>query len=277
MTYGSDAQPDIKAHMSHIEVWLRYYDKYNGDENKRQLMEAAWCKALARIDNVRKNGGKETGQMLSAMSATIVSLRLVDIEPVSIHGWTNNRKGEEGIQIRLGKDQNVGRQDLLEVLSKRFEERMWQHVIAGEATGGLEKGMPSFELTKKCQKWLGKVGRNDQAKCAESIAIHGIWNATRKHSDNTLQICSGCGKEPETPRHRYWECCENKNIKAEDVVQSQNYANKPKTNGKEAERVTGTEEHYRTTSEPSSLEELTNTKRKRGRKLILLTQLTKNA
>lgn len=24
MTYGSDAQPDIKAHMSHIEAWLRY-------------------------------------------------------------------------------------------------------------------------------------------------------------------------------------------------------------------------------------------------------------
>ena len=60
--------------------------------------------------------------MLSAMSETIVSLRLIDIGPVSIHGWTNRRKGEEGMQIRLGKDQNVGIQDLLEVLSKRFEE-----------------------------------------------------------------------------------------------------------------------------------------------------------
>ena len=86
MTYGSDAQPDIKAHMKHIEAWLRYYDKYNSNESKRQLMEAAWCKALARIDGRRKNGGKETDQMLSAMSATIVSLRLVDIEPVSVHG-----------------------------------------------------------------------------------------------------------------------------------------------------------------------------------------------
>ena len=88
--------------MNHIEAWLRYYDKYNNNESKRQLMEAAWCKALARIDGRRKSGGKETDQMLSAMSATIVSLRMVDIEPVSIHGWTNNRRGEEGMQIRLG-------------------------------------------------------------------------------------------------------------------------------------------------------------------------------
>ena len=66
-------------------------------------MEAAWCKALANIDNRRKSGGKETAQMLSAMSATIVSLRLIDMEPVSIHGWINNRKGEEGMQIRLGE------------------------------------------------------------------------------------------------------------------------------------------------------------------------------
>ena len=51
LTYGSDAQPDIKAHMNHIEAWLRYYDKYNGSDSKRVLMEAAWCKALAKIDN----------------------------------------------------------------------------------------------------------------------------------------------------------------------------------------------------------------------------------
>lgn len=57
MTYGSEAQPDIKAHMSHIEAWLMYYDKYRTNESKRILMEAAWCKALARIDRKKKAGG----------------------------------------------------------------------------------------------------------------------------------------------------------------------------------------------------------------------------
>ena len=109
---------------------------------------------LARIDRKKKAGGKETTQMLSAMSATIVSLRLVEMEPVSVHGWMSNRKGEEGMQIRLGHDQNVERQDLMEVLSTRFEERMWKNVIEGEATGGLEKGIPSMEIAKKCNKRL---------------------------------------------------------------------------------------------------------------------------
>ena len=28
MTYGREAQPDIIAHMGHIETWLRYYDTH---------------------------------------------------------------------------------------------------------------------------------------------------------------------------------------------------------------------------------------------------------
>ena len=172
MTYGSEAQPDIKAHMSHIEAWLRYYDKYRTNESKRILMEAAWCKALARIDRKKKAGGKETTQMLSAMSATIISLRLIEMEPVSVHGWISNRVCEDGMQIKLGDDPNVERQDLMEVLSTRFEERMWKNVTEGEAAGGLEKGTPSIKPAKKCHKWLRKVGRRDQARCAESIAIH---------------------------------------------------------------------------------------------------------
>ena len=92
MTYGSDTQPDIRVYMSHVEAWLRYYDKYRGSESKKQLMEAAWCKALARIEKKKKSGGKETDLMFSAMSATIVSLRLIGIAPISIHGWTNKRK-----------------------------------------------------------------------------------------------------------------------------------------------------------------------------------------
>ena len=158
--------------------------------------------------------------MLSAMSATIVSLRLIDMEPVSIHGWISNREGEQGMQITLGDEPNVDRQDLMDTLSTRFEERMWRNVSHGEATGGLEKGIPSMEQAKKCHKWMRKTGRRDQARCAESIAIHGVWNATRAHADPKLQICVRCGAAPETLKHRYWECEKNKDIEADDVTQS---------------------------------------------------------
>ena len=221
MTYGSEAQPDIKAHMNHIDAWLRYYDKHRTSESKRIQMEAAWCKALANTDGKKKAGGKETTQMLSAMSATIISLRLVDMEPVSVHGWISNREGERGMQITLGDDPNVDRQDLLEALSTRFEERMWRNISSGEASGGLEKGIPSMEQAKQCHKWMRETGKRDQARCAESIAVQGVWNATRAHADKKQQMCGRCGEEPETLRHRYWECVKNKDIDAEDITQSQ--------------------------------------------------------
>ena len=41
------------------------------------------------------------------------------------------------------------------------------------------------------------------------------------HKDKTLQMCSRCGKEVETLKHRFWECCENKKIDSEDVIKSQ--------------------------------------------------------
>jgi len=52
------------------------------------------------------------------------------------------------MHITLGDDPNVGRQDLLEALITRFEERMWRNISSGEATGGLEKGIPSMEQAK---------------------------------------------------------------------------------------------------------------------------------
>ena len=87
--------------------------------------------------------------MLSAMSATIVSLRLVEMEPVNVHGWMSNRKGEEGMQTRLGDDQNVERQDLMEVLSTRFEERMWKHVTNG---GGHRRAGEGHSKHGTCQE-----------------------------------------------------------------------------------------------------------------------------
>ena len=102
---------------------------------------------------------------------------------------------------------------MMSVLNKSFEERMWENVTEGEATGGLQRGTPSLEQIKKCQRWLIKKGRGGQAKCAESVAIiHGVWNTARLHKDKTLQMCSRCGKETETLRHRFWECCDNKKI-----------------------------------------------------------------
>lgn len=111
MVNGSEAQRDVRAHMEHVEAWLRYYDKYK-DANKKELMEAAWCKSLATTERRHKSGSKETDLMLSAMSASIISLRLINFAPRRMHSWTV--KSEEGVEIKLGAKQNIGRQELME-------------------------------------------------------------------------------------------------------------------------------------------------------------------
>ena len=50
----------------------------------RRLVEDAASKALARIEKRRKSGSKETDLVLSAKSASIISLRLIEIAPRSI-------------------------------------------------------------------------------------------------------------------------------------------------------------------------------------------------
>ena len=129
---------------------------------------------------------------------------------------------------------------------------MWQNVTEGDATGGLEKGTPSLEQMQKCQRWLNKKGRGDQATCEGPIATHGVWNVARLHKDKTPQLCSRCGKETETLRHRFWECCENKKINSEDVTKSQRLRTSEETMGEQGVvllewRSTTTQPQTRTT------------------------------
>ena len=179
--------------MEHVDAWPRYYDKYNGTGNEGS-MEAAWCKAFAR--------SKETDVMLSALSASIISLRLVNVVPKNIHDWIDNEDGGGNIRLDTA-NQNVGRQELLDGLRCRFEARMWTKVTQGEATGGQEKGTPSLEQAKKSQSWLVMKGERQQANCLEPIVLHSVWNAARLHAGPTLRQCKKCGEGVETLRHRY--------------------------------------------------------------------------
>ena len=60
-------------------------------------MEAAWCKALARIEGRSKCGSKETEVMHSALSECIISLRLVNVVPRSIHDWIDKEDGGRSV------------------------------------------------------------------------------------------------------------------------------------------------------------------------------------
>ena len=126
--------------------------------------------------------------MLSAMTASIFSLRLVKIAPMSIHRWTDEKEGENGVEIKQGKDHNVGRQEMLEALRQRFESRMWENVTAGEATGGLELGTPSLEQVKKCQQWLTKRPRRPRKMCRVDCNTQRMEGGKASHGLNAADV-----------------------------------------------------------------------------------------
>ena len=81
------------------------------------------------MQNSGQGKGKEKGEkktreiMHSALSACIISLRMVNVAPRNIHDWIDKRDG--GHSVRLDKEnQNVGRQELLDGLRSRFETKI---------------------------------------------------------------------------------------------------------------------------------------------------------
>ena len=76
--------------------------------------------------------------MIAAMSACIISLKLIGIEPRSMHEWIDTNL--EGTSIKLDTaNKNIARQEMLENIQARFETVMWKIVTPGRATGRIEK------------------------------------------------------------------------------------------------------------------------------------------
>ena len=105
----------------------------------------------------------------------------------------------------------------MEVLETKFAERMWARVTPGEATGGLESGIPCLETAKKCHRHLVRCGMQKQANCLEAVVGHTVWNAGRATTVPEFAKCRRCGAGTETLKHRFWERPANKEIDSDDV------------------------------------------------------------
>ena len=55
-TWGTEGQPEGRAHMAHIEAWLRYYDKYR--VGKKDPIDRAWKRVKGRIEGAIRKGKK---------------------------------------------------------------------------------------------------------------------------------------------------------------------------------------------------------------------------
>ena len=158
-------------------------------------------------------------------------------------------RNDEGRSVKLeASKQHIGRLELMDGLRDRFESRMWTNVTHGEAIGGLEKGTRSLEQAKKCQHWLRRKGKGDQARCLESIFAYSVWNAARLHVDPALRQYRGCGNGIETLRHIFGSAQKMGKLTTKEYGSHSTYASKPSSIGRTEARAFGTEEYSHTTS-----------------------------
>ena len=106
--------------MGHIQTWLRYLDG-QGETDKKKQIRRAWNKTVNRIKSTGTKGKDESAEMRSAMSACIVSLRKIKVNPKSPGEWVDLVDGTT-VNPQSSK---ITRNIILKHFEKRFETLMW--------------------------------------------------------------------------------------------------------------------------------------------------------
>ena len=116
--------------------------------------------------------------MHSALSVCIISLRMVNVIPRSIHDWID--KNDEGRSVKLDTAfKNIGRQELMASLRCRFETDMWKKVTPGKPRMGSKevlklgasKEMPEFANEKRKEEAGELFGIDRCPPCVERIQV----------------------------------------------------------------------------------------------------------
>ena len=123
------SQPDIVAHLGHIQSWLRYYDKHI--TKSLGMIGKAWARTRDRIEVANRLGKSECQEMRSAMSACMVSLRRIGIEPKSPSIWDVRKNGST---ITVEGD-GMLRQDMLRQYMDRLENECGNMSPTGKLLG----------------------------------------------------------------------------------------------------------------------------------------------
>ena len=91
---------------------------------------------------------------------------------------------------------------------------------------GLEQGPPDIAaLVARARRWR-VAGRSQEAALLETIASGGVWHGQRRYDCGMAELgdsfCILCSRaEPDSARHRYWECAANRESACEAAIASQ--------------------------------------------------------
>jgi hypothetical protein len=205
LEFADGMDPEVMIPLDQLKQWTLSWDKL--DDGLRKQVRRAWMIKMPQLRNEETRWKRVKGFM-SATIATIMDLGWAPIGPtVWLHG-----SGQSYTDIG---DPSFSFPQFQAFLMQDIRSRMWARSAVGHLGQGLELGA-DLTVTKKVIAKLRAKGEAHLAGAIVCTAAGGQWTqerlaCTAKPMAST-SMCPRCGTQPETEKHRYYQCAANSSI-----------------------------------------------------------------
>lgn len=202
---GPRNDPALRIALAAIESWIYLWT--NASPSTQRLLRSAWLQCLQD-----SNYQPDSLRPIGPITGTMHWLHYAQWKPALPELWTRASTIDDIQQARITTDV-PNNQAIIKDFRTAITNTTWQNASHHHSGHGLQQGPPDFAPALKVSQHLRNLSEWPLASALDG-ALHGTaWPQTRMFpNDPTLQKCPRCGRTPETPWHRYWDCAHNHDI-----------------------------------------------------------------
>ncbi|CAK0891739.1 unnamed protein product, partial [Prorocentrum cordatum] len=189
------------------------------DPQRRKKVRIVWPRIVSAM--LKKKPQHRWRGVTGITRAMVVTLLDLEWQPLGPWHWVSKEGEVFGGDDEHALDDDVDLSDLKAAIKSTIEVKQWALAAQHFAGGGQEGGADLRSAKMKTGKFRRK-GQHDKESAFLAIMTGGAWPRQRV-ADLGIEIedvmCPRCGEEPETWKHRVWECRCNETI--EGIEKSQ--------------------------------------------------------
>jgi len=201
---GSDSDPAITRPIAQLREWRRLW--LEADSDQRKEINKVWMKNHIILKD--KDRWREVVGPLSATMATLLDLGWFPVHPSR---WMSQDRNNCFHLTQCESHFST----FLVTIRHQLIAKQWKISpldVSGEYPTILTpQSVEVLEGAKQAHRKLLREGLPDAARALTSVVLNRSWPNSRKAAAfGTTPLCGRCGKEEETPTHRFWKCsCNN--------------------------------------------------------------------
>ena len=208
LTYGHGQDP--------LQVYVRrvvksWFARLAGRPGLHRRLARHWAASLAKI----RNGWAWVRGPMAAFQATIMAVGWQCPSPFTLIAPC-------GDEWQMMEDGHGPLGPLLEAFDESIDTLQWRQASEHLDGGGIQ-GPISLHHVWDLVASLDKEGRRDLAAMIRLLVSGGYWTEESRHTAQMAPdpVCRRCQRDPETSRHRFWDCMCNASSQVQEIVDSQ--------------------------------------------------------